>query len=326
MEHGIPESCDMSFKQVLEVIELLDSANVNGSVVAEALTARGWKGWEVETITGDGGSTDFITISIPGIYGKRGGGAAPTIGVVGRLGSLGARPEIVGMISDADGAIVALSSALKILDMRSQGDMLNGDVIVTTHISPRSSAPDSVRWGAPVRMASAPVDGDELLKREVLPEMDAVLSIDATKANRIINHRGFAISPTVKEGYILRPSDDLLDIMQAVTGKMPAVFPLSIQDITPNQQLRHINSIMTPSAMTRSPVVGVAITAEAAVAGVATGANQPMDLEMAVRFCVETAKAFGRGECRLHDEDEFEKLSTLYGSMHRFQTDGNGGE
>ena len=316
----------MSFKQVLEVIEILDSAKVNGSVVTEALTTRGWKGWEVETIKGDGGSTDFITISIPGIDGKRGGGAAPTIGVVGRLGSLGARPEIVGMISDADGAIVALASALKILDMRTQGDMLKGDVVVTTHISPRSSAPEAARWGAPVRMASAPVDGNELLKREVLPEMDAILSVDATKANRIINHRGFAISPTVKEGYILRPGDDLLDIMQSVTGKMPAVFPLSTQDITPNQQLRHLNSIMTPCAMTSSPVVGVAITAEAAVAGVATGANQPMDLEMAVRFCVEVAKAFGRGECRFHDEDEFDKLSTLYGSMHRFQTDGNGGE
>ena len=72
--------------------------------------------------------------------------------------------------------------------------------------------------------------------------------------------------------------------------------------------------------------MGVAITAEAAVAGVATGANQPMDLEMAVRFCVEVAKAFGRGECSFYDEDEFEKLCTLYGSMHRFQTDGSGGE
>ena len=316
----------MSFKQVLEVIELLDSAKVSGSVVAEALTARGWKEWEVETIQGDGGSTDFITVSIPGVDGKRGGGTAPTIGVVGRLGSLGARPQIVGMISDADGAIVALSTALKLLDMRSQGDMLEGDVVVTTHISPRSSAPDAPRLGAPVRMASAPVDGNELLKREALPEMDAILSVDATKANRIINHRGFAFSPTVKEGYILRPSDDLLDIMQSVTGRAPVVFPLAIQDITPSQELRHINSIMTPSAMTSSPVVGVAITAEATVAGVATGANQPQDLEMAVRFCVETAKAFGRGECSFYDEAEFDKLCTLYGSMVRFQTNGNDGE
>ena len=103
----------MSFKQVLEVIEILDSAKANGSVVAESLTTRGWKGWEVETIQGDGGSTDFITIPIPGIDGKRDGGNAPTIGVVGRLGSLGARPEIVGMISDADGAIVALCQRAK---------------------------------------------------------------------------------------------------------------------------------------------------------------------------------------------------------------------
>ena len=116
------------------------------------------------------------------------------------------------------------------------------------------------------------------------------------------------------------PSDDLLDIMQNVTGRMPAVLPLATQDITPTQELRHINSIMMPSAMTKAPVVGVAITAGIAVAGIATGANQPLDLEMAVRFCIEVAKAFGRGECRFYDAKEFEKIVALYGSMSHLQT------
>lgn len=311
----------MALKQVIEVIDLLDSAKVTGHKVGELFTSRGWSEWEVETIESDRGSTDFITVTLPGTQGKRAGGNAPTLGINGRLGAIGGRPEILGMVSDADGAIVALSSALKLIDMRRQDDLLRGDVIVTTHISPRSPVPTGPQMG-PVRMMGSPVDGKELLKREAHPEMEAVLSIDATKANRIINHRGFAISPTVKEGYILRPSEDLLDIMQNVTGRMPVVFPLATQDITPTRELRHINSIMMPSAMTKAPVVGVAITAEVAVAGIATGANQPLDLAMAVRFCIEVAKAFGSGVCRFYDAQEFEKIVALYGSMSHLQTFG----
>jgi len=309
----------VALKQVIEIIDFLDSAKVTGRQVGELFTCRGWAGWEVETIESDKGSTDFITVALPGSEGRRAGGNAPTLGIIGRLGAIGGRPEILGMVSDADGAIVALSSALKLIDMRGQGDRLKGDVIIATHISPHSPVPSGPQMGA-VRMMGSPVDARELLERETRPEMEAILSSDATKANRIINHRGFAISPTVKEGYILPPSDDLLDIMQNVTGRMPAVLPLATQDITPTQELRHINSIMMPSAMTKAPVVGVAITAGIAVAGIATGANQPLDLEMAVRFCIEVAKAFGRGECRFYDAKEFEKIVALYGSMSHLQT------
>lgn len=96
---------------------------------------------------------------------------------------------------------------------------------------------------------------------EVDPSMDAILSVDTTKGNRIINIRGFAITPTVKEGWILRVSEDLLDIMQYVTGRMPAVVPITMQDITPyGNGIYHLNSIMQPATTTNAPVVGVAIT------------------------------------------------------------------
>ena len=312
----------MALRQVMEMIDLLDSAKVTGRQVGELFTSRGWDGWEVETVKDTRGSTDFMTVTFSGTEGRQAGGVAPTLGIVGRLGGIGARPELLGMVSDADGAIVALATALKLIDMRSQGDQLKGDVIITTHISPWAPVPSGPQL-APVRMMESPVRVSELYKREVRPEMEAILSVDATKGNRVLNQRGFAISPTVKEGYLLPPSDDLLDIMQNVTGRMPRVLPLATQDITPALQLRHINSIMMPSTMTKSPVVGVATTAGVAVPGTATGANQPPDLEMCVRFCVEVAKGFGSGECRFYNAEEFEKIVALYGSMSRLQTYGN---
>ena len=75
----------------------------------------------------------------------------------------------------------------------------------------------------------SPVDMQEMNKYEVDSEMDAILSVDATKGNRIIDHRGIAITPTVKEGYILRISEDLLDIIAWTTGKSPKVTPITTQ-------------------------------------------------------------------------------------------------
>ncbi|MBO1700068.1 DUF1177 family protein, partial [[Clostridium] symbiosum] len=71
----------------------------------------------------------------------------------------------------------------------------------------------------------SPVEMSQVNREEVSDELDAILSVDTTKGNRVINTRGFAISPTVKEGYILRTSEDLLDLMQITTGRLPYVFP-----------------------------------------------------------------------------------------------------
>ena len=147
--------------------------------------------------------------------------------------------------------------------------------------------------------------------------------VDTTKGNRIINTRGFAISPTVKEGYILKVSDDLLDIMQTSTGQLPYVFALSQQDITPyGNGLYHLNSILQPATATNAPVVGVAITTETTVAGCATGATHFVDCEEAARFMLEVAKYFGKGDCKFYDEEEYALIQKLYGPMGHFQTKG----
>jgi hypothetical protein len=307
-------------KQVMEAYDLLDDAYINGPKVAELLKSRGLKRIDVKTMNGEGGSTDFIKTVIPGVEGKKSEGNAPTLGIIGRLGGIGARPERIGIVSDADGAITAISCALKLADMRNKGDILRGDVIIATHICP--DAPTQPHELVP--FMKSPVDMQEMNKYEVDPEMDAILSVDATKGNRIINHRGIAITPTVKEGYILRISEDLLDHLAWTTGKPPRVTPITTQDITPyGNGLFHMNSIMQPCTATDSPVVGVAVTAETAVPGCGTGANHEVDIEEAGIYCLEVAKAFTENKCRFYDEEEFERIVKLYGRMSVLQTLGD---
>ena len=77
----------------------------------------------------------MVKVVIPGEKGREMEGEAPTIGILGRLGGLGARPERVGFVSDGDGALAALTAATKLLDMQKKGDYLQGDVIVSTCMS-----------------------------------------------------------------------------------------------------------------------------------------------------------------------------------------------
>jgi hypothetical protein len=306
----------MTWKQTLEAYELLDSAMVTGEAVAAALGERGLQ-VDVIPVQGEEGSTDFVRTVMRGTEGKQANGQSPTLGIIGRLGGLGARPAAIGLVSDADGAVTAIACALKLADMATAGDRLPGDVIIATHICP--DAPTQPH--DPVPFMGSPVDIATMNRYEVHPQMDAILSVDTTRGNLVMNRRGFAISPTVKEGYILKVSADLLRMMSIVTGQMPAVLPITTQDITPyGNGIDHLNSIMQPATSTDAPVVGVALTAETAVPGCASGASQVVDIEMAVRFCLEVAKAFGRGECAFYDAGEFERLAALYGSMVHLQT------
>jgi hypothetical protein len=306
----------MAMRHIIDVMELLEGAEITASEVKDFLLSRGIEESEIsfEEIREEKGSTLFVKIILQGSS-----RVAPTLGIIGRLGGMGARPHTVGFVSDADGAIAALATAAKLGVMRKKGDRLEGNVILTTHLCP--DAPTIPH--DPVPFMDSPVSMATMNAYEVVEAMDAVLSIDSTKGNRVINHRGFAISPTIKDGYILRVSEDLLDIMQNVTGKLPVVFPVTTQDITPyGNEVYHLNSILQPATATSAPVVGLALTAEVPVPGCATGANQMADLEAAVRFAVETAKAFTSGRCSFYDEGEFRRLLAFYGSMERLKTPG----
>lgn len=311
----------MLLNEVLQVFELLDSPLADGEQVTKLLLDGGVHKAEFKRIEGPKGYTDFVKAVIPGQSGKIKGGQAPTLGIIGRLGGLGARPERIGFVSDGDGAAVAVVAALKLGRMHKLGDVLAGDVIVSTHICPHAPT----RPHDPVPFMDSPVDIGTMNEYEVDPDMDAILSVDTTKGNRVINHRGFAISPTVKEGYILRVSEDLLEVMSITTGQLPVVFAITTQDITPyGNDVHHINSVLQPATATDAPCVGVAITTETAVPGCATGASHAGDMEVTARFAVEVAKAFGEGKCQFYDETEFQHLQDLYGSLKHLQTLGQG--
>ncbi len=307
------------FKQLIDLYELFDMPTVSGKIISDYLKEQHAKDISVETITTDKGSTDFITVKIAGKKGKQNGGDAPTLGIIGRLGGIGARPQRIGYVSDGDGALAAIAIAAKLSKMNALGDILAGDVMIATHICP--DAP--TRPHKPVPFMDSPVDMLTMNKYEVHKDMDAILSIDTTKGNQVVNHRGFALSPTVMQGYILPVANDLLQVMASSTGKLPVTFPLSQQDITPyGNDLHHINSILQPAVAALCPIVGVAITAETAVAGCATGASRLTDIEEAARFCIEVAKDYTENNCSFYNEEEFNNLRKRYGSMAHFQTMG----
>jgi hypothetical protein len=306
----------VSLAQTIQVFEAFDSGQASGQTVVDVFARYGTVEIAVTKIDGPKGSTDFVKIFVPGREGRRAKGRAPTLGVVGRLGGIGARPSRIGLVSDGDGAIAAVATALKLAHMQTQGDILPGDVILTTHVCPNAPT----RPHRPVDFMDSPVDTEDMNAHEVVPEMDAVLSIDTTKGNRVINHKGFAISPTVKQGYILKVSDDLLRIMETTSGRPAVTFPITTQDITPyGNGVDHINSILQPSIATAAPVVGLAICTETVVPGCATGASHEIDIAEAVRFAVEVAKEFTRGTASFYDAAEYDRLIRLYGSLAHLQ-------
>lgn len=310
----------MVLKHLMELYDILDDSQASGQRVKDYLLSIDPQA-QVETypLQGEKGSTDMVRIRIPGKNGKSSGGSAPTMGLLGRLGGIGARPAVTGFVSDGDGALCALSAAAELLSMAKKGDILEGDVFLSTHVCP--NAPTIPH--KPVPFMGSPVGMVEMNRQEVSDDLDAILCVDTTKGNRVYNKRGIAISPTVKEGYILRISEDLLSIMEIVTGELPTVFPLTTQDITPyGNSLYHLNSILQPSTATKVPVVGLAITAQSTVPGCASGATQFEDVEKAARYMIEVAKAFGAGNAQLYDAEEYERILQRYGSMSHLQTMG----
>lgn len=296
---------------VIESVELLSSPSVTGDAVADLVGGRGATEVRVTTVE-EKSRTQFVRFTIPGDR-KGGGTTARTLGLIGNLGGVAGYPEIRGVVSDADGAVTALAVALRLLDSRATAESLDGDVIVSTHIC--TTAPTIPHEPVPF-MGNPTFKAITKTLNYVDPAMQAILHLETSRANRVVNTRGFAITPTIKEGYILRVSNQLMDIVQNVTGQWPVIVPLSTMDLTPiDNGLYHLNGMAQENLVTDAPIVGVALTSMMPIAGSTTGATQIMDIEAAARFAMEVARGYTAGRLEFYDATEFEKIVALYGSM-----------
>jgi hypothetical protein len=77
--------------------------------------------------------------------------------------------------------------------------------------------------------------------------------------------------------------------------------------------------MVLPSIFSTAPVVGVPLVTEIQTHPAATGAQQPMVLESATRFCVEVATAFGNGDCEFYYSDDFDGMIAAFGAMRGWQ-------
>ena len=88
----------MILKHLMELYEILDDPKASGEKVKEYLLQVNPQA-DVETypVHGEKGHTDMVRVRVPGKNGKSKGGTAPTIGLLGRLGGIGARQALFRM-------------------------------------------------------------------------------------------------------------------------------------------------------------------------------------------------------------------------------------
>ena len=150
-------------------------------------------------------------------------------------------------------------------------------------------------------------------KHEVDPAMDAILSIDTTKGNRIINPG--RRTPTVGRWISAKRTSSASEHHHRAAA---SAFPSPCRTSPTERRIHQQHPPARPA--TSAPVVGVAPKPRA---GCGTGASLLVDVEECVRFVIETAKAFGAGKCRFYDEDEYATLVKLYGEMKHLKTLGS---
>ena len=302
-------------REILDVLEFLDDARNSANPFC-ALLPEGDQTVEITPFESDLGQTDFIKIFFPGRSGKSAGGEAPTTGIIGSNGGIRLPGDYPGLASDADGCIVGLACALRLARMRQRDQQLSGDVLISTHICQQAHpAPHD-----PFPFVMSPLPSSEKHPRLVDKRMDAILTPETCKGNKMVSHLGFAVTPPVCEGFILRVHESILHIMEMVTGRAPIVFPITMQDVTPYELgVHHICGMVLPSIFSTAPVVGVPLVTEIQTHPAATGVQQPMVLESAARFCMEVATAFGNGDCQFYYPDDFDGMVKNFGEIRGWQ-------
>ncbi|MEM0173903.1 MAG: DUF1177 domain-containing protein [Sulfolobaceae archaeon] len=293
----------MILKNLIEVIEILESSE---PIVKVREKVRGADFIEYEEIERGDGKVTFLRALVKGRKGNR------RIEILGRLGAIQMRSKYKGLVSDADGAIVALTVLFELIDLKRKGIEFDADVSIVTNIALDAKLIPH----KPFDFMVPPIGLDEALQIEVDPKAELILSIDSTKGNILAKYNDFALTHVVKEGYILKLSDEVIEIYNRVTGHEVYLVALTTGDLTPIEfPIYHISTIISPWLYTTSPVIGIATTSRQVIPGYVTGVQDIMMLNNASRFCIEMIKFFDMGG-KVYDDKELEELKKRIGESN----------
>ncbi|MBB5254534.1 DUF1177 domain-containing protein [Sulfurisphaera ohwakuensis] len=288
----------MILKTLIDVIDILESKNP-----LEMIRKRLENKVEYEEITV--GEVPYIKVLYKG-------GGKDKIEILGRLGAIQMVGTSKGLVSDADGAIITLTTLFELLDLMDKGVAFNIDILFVTNLATKAKLIPHKPFDFMVPLMGL----DDALKIEVDPTASFILSIDSTKGNRLAKYNDFALTHVVKDGYILKLHDNVIDIYNRVTEHEIYMVPLTTGDLTPlDYNVYHISTLISPWLYTSSPVVGLATVSKQVIPGYETGVQNLTMFEHASRFCVELIKYLEKGG-KVYDENELMELESKLGKSN----------
>ncbi|AWR93790.1 DUF1177 family protein [Acidianus brierleyi] len=281
----------MILKTLMEVIEILESKNPFSYLEEEC------KKYGIELQEKKIGDVTFVKAKIG--KGKR------KAEILGRLGAIRVSNHY-GIVSDADGAIISLTSMIEWAKNYSE---IEGEAIFSTNISLDAKLIPHKPFNFMVPLVGL----DDALRLEVDKEAQFLISVDSTKGNRIAKYNDFAISHIIKDGYILKIPDEIIDIYEKVTEHEPYFVALTSGDLTPMEiNAYHISTFLSPWLYTESPILGLATVSKYPIPGYETGVQNVTMLERASRFSIEVLKYYFSGG-DIYSEEELSSLKNVLG-------------
>ncbi|AWR96854.1 DUF1177 family protein [Acidianus sulfidivorans JP7] len=282
----------MIMKTLLDIIEILESKNPISALEEEC------KKYDIEL------QEKRLNNNVIFIKAKIGKGKKKAE-VLGRLGAIKISDR-KGIVSDADGAIISITSMIEWAKNYSE---IEGEAIFSTNVSLDASLIPHKPFNFMVPLVGL----DEALKLEVDNDAQFIISIDSTKGNRIAKYNDFAITHIVKDGYILKVPDEIIDIYEKVTEHEPYFVALTSGDLTPMEiKAYHISTLISPWLYTEAPVLGVATVSKYPIPGYETGVQNITMLERAARFSIEVLKYYFSGG-QVYSQDELNSLKNALG-------------
>ncbi|BCU66904.1 hypothetical protein HS7_03410 [Sulfolobales archaeon HS-7] len=234
-------------------------------------------------------------------------GDGKPIEILGRLGAVQMKGEY-GLVSDADGAIVALTVLLELLNLKRKGISIPGSVVISTSISLDAGLIEH----KPFKFMVPKIGLEDALPIEVERDAELVISVDSTKGNNLVKFDDFALTHVVFGGYLLRLRDEVIELYKRVTGHEIYMLALTTGDLTPMEfKVNHVSTLVTPWLYTNSPLIGLATVSKQVIPGYVTGVQDFLMLERSARFCLEMIKYVGKGGKVYYEEELSELLSKL---------------